>query len=152
MWMFTCPSLSPEHVRPGVFSICAGPSMDTQIVRDLFEHCVRAAQALGVDREFAAKLSSLRARMAPMQTGKAGQLQEWLEDWDMEAPEMHHRHGSHLYGLFPGAQITPRATPDLFAAARRTLEIRGDAGTGRILAWKINFSARLPHREPAYNL
>jgi len=151
-WMVTCPSLSPEHVHPGGVSVCAGPSMDTQIVRDLFEHCVRAAQALGVDREFAAKLSSLLPRMAPMQTGKAGQLQEWLEDWDMEAPEMHHRHVSHLYGLFPGAQITPRATPDLFAAARRTLEIRGDAGTGWSLAWKINFWARLLDGERAYNL
>jgi alpha-L-fucosidase 2 len=87
-----------------------------------------------------------------MQIGKAGQLQEWLEDWDMEAPERTHRHVSHLYGLHPSNQITPRATPELFAAARRTLEIRGDAGTGWSLAWKINFWARLLDGERAYNL
>ena len=151
-WLVTCPSLSPEHQHPGGVAVCAGPAMDTQIVRDLFNHCAEAAHILGVDREFAARLSSLRARMAPMQIGKAGQLQEWLEDWDMEAPEMHHRHVSHLYGLFPSDQITPRATPDLFAAARRTLEIRGDAGTGWSLAWKINFWARLLDAERAYKL
>src|SRR5919206_3583610 len=117
--------------------------MDTQIIRDLFNHCVEAARTLGVDKEFAAKLSQLLARLAPMQVGKAGQLQEWLEDWDMEAPERNHRHVSHLYGLHPSNQITRRATPDLFAAARRTLELRGDDGTGWSLAWKINYWARL---------
>jgi alpha-L-fucosidase 2 len=151
-WLVTCPSLSPEHVHPGGVSVCAGPVMDTQIIRDLFKHCAAAAHILGVDREFAARLSSLLPRMAPMQIGKAGQLQEWLEDWDMEAPERTHRHVSHLYGLHPSNQITPRATPELFAAARRTLEIRGDAGTGWSLAWKINFWARLLDGERAYNL
>jgi alpha-L-fucosidase 2 len=151
-WLVTCPSLSPEHVHPGGVAVCAGPAMDTQIVRDLFKHCVESARTLGVDREFAARLSSLLPRMAPMQVGKAGQLQEWLEDWDMEAPERTHRHVSHLYGLHPSNQITKRATPDLFAAARKTLEIRGDAGTGWSLAWKINFWARLLDSERAYNL
>jgi len=151
-WLVTCPSLSPEHVHPGGVAVCAGPSMDTQIVRDLFNHCVEAARTLGVDREFVARLSSLLPRMAPMQIGRTGQLQEWLEDWDMEAPERTHRHVSHLYGLHPGNQITQRSTPDLFAAARRTLEIRGDAGTGWSLAWKINFWARLLDSERAYAL
>ncbi|MDT7779022.1 MAG: alpha-L-fucosidase 2, partial [Acidobacteriota bacterium] len=151
-WLVTCPSLSPEHVHPGGVSVCAGPVMDTQIIRDLFKHCAAAAHILGVDREFAARLSSLLPRMAPMQIGKAGQLQEWLEDWDMEAPERTHRHVSHLYGLYPSNQITSRATPEFFAAARRTLEIRGDAGAGWSLAWKINFWARLLDGERAYNL
>jgi alpha-L-fucosidase 2 len=151
-WLVTCPSLSPEHVHPGGVAVCAGPTMDTQIVRDLFNHCVEAAHTLGVDREFAARLSQLLPRLAPMQIGKAGQLQEWLEDWDMEAPERTHRHVSHLYGLHPSNQITPRATPELFAAARKSLEIRGDAGTGWSLAWKINFWARLLEAERAYKL
>jgi alpha-L-fucosidase 2 len=151
-WLVTCPSLSPEHVHPFGVAVCAGPTMDTQIIRDLFDHCVEAARTLGVDREFASKLSSILPRLAPMQIGKAGQLQEWLEDWDLEAPERTHRHVSHLYGLHPGNQITKRSTPELFAAARRTLEIRGDAGTGWSLAWKINFWARLFDGERAYKL
>jgi len=87
-----------------------------------------------------------------MQIGKAGQLQEWLEDWDLEAPEREHRHVSHLYGLFPSDQITPSRTPALFAAARKTLELRGDVGTGWSLAWKINFWARLQNGDHAYKL
>lgn len=151
-WLVTCPSLSPEHVHPFGVAVCAGPSMDTQIIRDLFKHCAEAARTLRLDGEFAARLSSLLPRLPPMQVGKAGQLQEWLEDWDMEALERTHRHVSHLYGLHPSNQITPRTTPDLFAAAQRTLEIRGDAGTGWSLAWKINFWARLIDGERAYNL
>jgi alpha-L-fucosidase 2 len=79
-------------------------------------------------------------------------LQEWLEDWDMEAPEQQHRHISHLFGLYPSAQITPSKTPALFAAAKRTLELRGDVGTGWSLAWKINFWARLLDGDHAYSL
>ena len=87
-----------------------------------------------------------------MQVGKAGQLQEWLEDWDLEAPERQHRHTSHLFGLHPGSQITQSRTPELFAAAKRTLELRGDVGTGWSLAWKINFWARLLEGDHAYLL
>jgi alpha-L-fucosidase 2 len=87
-----------------------------------------------------------------MQIGQAGQLQEWLDDWDLEAPERQHRHVSHLYGLFPSHQITPRGTPDLFAAARKSLELRGDVGTGWSLAWKINLWARLRDGDRAYAL
>jgi alpha-L-fucosidase 2 len=87
-----------------------------------------------------------------MQIGKAGQLMEWLEDWDLEAPERQHRHVSHLYGLFPGNQITLRETPDLFAAAKKSLELRGDVGTGWSLAWKINLWARLLDGDHAYAL
>jgi alpha-L-fucosidase 2 len=87
-----------------------------------------------------------------MQIGKAGQLQEWLEDWDLEAPERQHRHVSHLYALFPSDQITRNKTPRLFDAARKTLELRGDVGTGWSLAWKINFWARLQDGDHAYKL
>ncbi|AIE84468.1 glycoside hydrolase family 95 protein [Fimbriimonas ginsengisoli] len=148
----TCPSMSPEHEHhPGV-SICAGPTMDNQIIRDLFEGCIGAAKALGRDEDFVAKVEAALHRIAPNKVGKAGQLQEWIEDWDMEAVELTHRHVSHLYGLFPSAQISPATTPALAKAARRTLEIRGDAGTGWSLAWKINFWARLLDGDHAFKL
>jgi alpha-L-fucosidase 2 len=151
-WLVTNPSISPENVHPGGVAVCAGPTMDMQILRDLFTQCIKAAEILGIDEEFSEKLSSLRSRLAPAQIGKAGQLQEWLEDWDMEAPERQHRHVSHLYGLFPSNQITPQETPGLFAAAKRTLELRGDVGTGWSLAWKINLWARLLDGDHAYLL
>src|SRR5687768_18202986 len=87
-----------------------------------------------------------------MQVGKSGQLQEWLDDWDLEVPERQHRHVSHLYALFPSNQITRRRTPDLFAAARKSLELRGDGGTGWSLAWKINLWARLGDADRSYQL
>jgi alpha-L-fucosidase 2 len=151
-WLVTCPSISPENIHPGGVAICAGPTMDMQILRDLFGQCIQASQILGIDKAFCETLMETRSRLAPMQIGKAGQLQEWLEDWDLEAPERHHRHTSHLYGLYPSNQITPRETPELFAAARRTLELRGDVGTGWSLAWKINFWARLLDGDHAYLL
>jgi alpha-L-fucosidase 2 len=151
-WLVTCPSLSPENPHPARVAICAGPTMDMQILRDLFSQCVSAAEILGIDRDFRSKALAVRARLAPMQVGKAGQLQEWLEDWDMEAPERQHRHVSHLYGLFPSNQITVRETPELFKAAKTTLELRGDVGTGWSLAWKINLWARLLDGEHAYLL
>ncbi|HEX3084358.1 MAG TPA: glycoside hydrolase family 95 protein, partial [Pyrinomonadaceae bacterium] len=151
-WLVTCPSISPENKHPAGVAICAGPTMDLQILRDLFTQCIKAAQTLGIDKEFGAKLTAARARLAPMQIGRAGQLQEWLDDWDLEAPERQHRHVSHLYGLFPSNQITPRATPELFAAARKSLELRGDVGTGWSLAWKINLWARFRDGDRAYML
>ena len=150
-WLVTCPSLSPENTHPGGASVCAGPTMDMEILRDLFDHSIQAAEILGVDSDFRAQVAAARDRLAPFQIGSAGQLQEWLEDWDMQAPEIHHRHVSHLYAVFPSHQITPR-TPDLFAAARKSLEIRGDAGTGWSLAWKINLWARLLDGEHAYRM
>ena len=89
-----------------------------------------------------------RARLAPHQIGSAGQLQEWLEDWDMQAPEIHHRHVSHLFGLFPGHDIDVRRTPELAAAVKRSLEIRGDQATGWATAWRINLWAQARRRQP----
>jgi alpha-L-fucosidase 2 len=91
-------------------------------------------------------------RLAPNRIGASGQLQEWLEDWDLRAPERDHRHVSHLFALFPGHDIDIRRTPDLAAAARRSLELRGDQATGWATAWRINLWARLGDGEHAYDI
>ena len=150
-WLVTCPSLSPEHQHHTDASLCAGPTMDMQILRDLFDACAGASEVLGIDTGFREAVRGASSKLAPMQIGAHGQLQEWLEDWDAQAPDQQHRHISHLYGLYPSNQITPQ-TPDLFAAARRSLEIRGDEGTGWSLAWKIAVWARLGDGNHAYRL
>ncbi|MGO4863836.1 glycosyl hydrolase family 95 catalytic domain-containing protein, partial [Campylobacter jejuni] len=94
--LLTSPSLSPENIHPKGASICAGPAMDNQILRDLFDQVGRAARLLDTDAAFAAEIAAARARLAPDRIGTAGQLQEWREDWDMAAPEPKHRHVSHL--------------------------------------------------------
>lgn len=151
-WLVTCPATSPEHDHHAGVTICAGPAMDNQILRDLFDACVGAAAVLGKDPEFVERVKATRARISPDKIGEAGQLQEWYDDWDMHVPEMNHRHVSHLYALFPSAQIGPDETPALAQAAKKTLEIRGDAGTGWSLAWKVNFWARLHDGDHAYEL
>jgi alpha-L-fucosidase 2 len=151
-WLVTCPSVSPENVHPGGASLCAGPAMDQQILRDLFDHCIEASEILGVDAPLREKLREARVRLAPDQIGSAGQLQEWLEDWDMQAPEMDHRHVSHLYGLFPSSQITVDGTPSLAAAARKSLEIRGDEATGWGTAWRLNLWTRLGEGDRAHKI
>ena len=152
-WLVTCPSLSPENTHPdGHTSICAGPAMDMEILRDLFTNCIQASEILGVDPEFRAQVATARARLAPLQIGQAGQLQEWLQDWDLAAPEIHHRHVSHLYALFPSDQIDFHRTPELAAAAKKSLEIRGDEATGWGTAWRINLWARLHDGDHAYNI
>jgi len=151
-WLVTCPSVSPENAHHPGANVCAGPTMDMQILRDLFGACAQASEVLGVDADFRAQIRAARARLAPMHVGHLGQLQEWLEDWDADAPEQHHRHVSHLYGLFPSHQITRRGTPALFEAARKSLEMRGDEATGWSLAWKINLWARLEDGDHAYKL
>ena len=129
-----------------------GPTMDQQILRDLFASVSEAARVLDVDRELQPRWAKTRARLAPMRIGGAGQLQEWLEDWDMQAPEMQHRHVSHLYGLFPGRDIDVRRTPALAKAVKRSLEIRGDQATGWATAWRINLWARLGDGNHAYEI
>ena len=151
-WLVTSPSLSPENKHPGGASICAGPTMDLEILRDLFTNCIQASEILGRDKDFRQQLAAARARLAPLQIGKAGQLQEWLEDWDTNAPDIHHRRVSHLYGLFPGGQIDVRGTPDLAAAAKKSLEMRGDKATGWATAWRINLWARLHDGDHAYGI
>jgi alpha-L-fucosidase 2 len=151
-WLVTCPSASPENSHHGGAGLCAGPTMDNQILRDLFDAVAQASEILGVDASFREKVKAARAKLPPMLIGKQGQLQEWLEDWDADAPEQHHRHVSHLYGLFPSHQITRRGTPDLFDAAKTSLEIRGDMATGWSLGWKINLWARLEDGDRAHKL
>ena len=152
-WLVTCPSASPENGHPpGLISTSAGPTMDNQVLRDTFNQCIRAAEILGRDRDFAVQLAATRDRLPPDQIGKAGQLQEWLEDWDMEAADIHHRHVSHLYGLFPSAQITLHGTPKLAAAVRKSLEVRGDDATGWGLGWRLNLWARLQDAEHAHTI
>ena len=137
------PSLSPENVHPEGAALAAGVTMDNQLVRDLFDALIDATTRLGADPALAAEAAAARDRLPPHKIGKAGQLMEWLKDWDMEVPEIHHRHVSHLYGLYPSQQISLAKTPDLAAAARKTLEIRGDDATGWGIGWRINLWARL---------
>jgi alpha-L-fucosidase 2 len=152
-WLVTCPSLSPENQHPdSSTSVCAGPTMDSEILRDLFSNCIRASEILGRDKQLRAQLAATRARLAPLQIGSAGQLQEWLQDWDLQAKDIHHRHVSHLYGLYPGDQIDFRGTPELAAAARKSLEIRGDEATGWGMGWRLNLWARLHDAEHAYKI
>ena len=151
-FLVTSPSMSPENLHPHGAAVCAGPAMDSQILRDLFGNCMQAAQILGRDRDFRAACASARERLPPDRIGKAGQLQEWLDDWDMEAPERDHRHVSHLYALFPSEQINLRRTPELARAARRSLELRGDLSTGWAIAWRINLWARLREAEHTHGV
>ncbi|MFC6090151.1 glycosyl hydrolase family 95 catalytic domain-containing protein [Saccharothrix lopnurensis] len=149
-WLVTNPSNSPELPHHANASVCAGPTMDMQILRDLFEGCARASEVLGVDTDFRARVRATAQRLAPTRIGSRGNIMEWLYDWVETEPN--HRHVSHLYGLHPSNQITRRGTPQLFEAARRTLQLRGDAGTGWSLAWKINFWARLEEGGRAHDL
>ena len=141
----TAPSGSPENSfrdEKGVQgSIAAASTMDMSIIRDLFSHYIEAAGHLNLDGALRDTVREREKKLYPFQIGKKGNLVEWYKDWD--DVEVHHRHVSHLYGLHPGEQIAPVKTPELAAAARRTLEIRGDEGTGWSKAWKINFWARL---------
>jgi len=153
-WLVTGPSNSPENgfILPDGrhANVCMGPTIDMQQLRELFGNTAQAAKILGHDEEFQKELLSKRAKLAPNQIGPDGRLQEWLEPYGETDP--HHRHTSHLYGLHPYHEITPEGTPELAAAARKTLEARGDAGTGWSLAWKMNFWARLHDGDRAYKL
>ncbi len=151
-WLVTNPSVSPEKNTPFRTAVCAGPSMDEQILRDLFTACIEASQILNTDADLRKKWETTRARLAPIQVGAQGQVQEWLEDWDQQSGDLQHRHISHLYALFPSAQISPRTTPELAAAAKVTLNTRGDNSTGWATAWRINCWARLDDGNRAYSI
>ena len=141
--LVSMPSFSPEH---GGMSI--GASMDQQIAWDLFHNLLAAARVLGEDDDTLRQVQAAQTRLLPPKIGRLGQLQEWREDRD--DPKDQHRHVSHLYALYPGQQISPLATPELAAAARQSLEFRGDNASGWSLAWKVNFWARLHDGERAY--
>ena len=154
-WLVTAPSSSPENAfyMPGsddrIF-VCMGPTMDVQIVNELFTNVLSAAAILGIEDETTTNIRETLPKLPPMQISPEGYLQEWLEDYKEVDPK--HRHVSHLYGLYPSNQISPNTTPELAAAARETLERRGDAGTGWSRAWKINFWARLYDGNRAFKL
>ncbi len=151
-WLVTSPSISPENAHPFGTSVCAGPTMDMQILRDLFAHTIQAAEKLGVDESLREQLAAARARLAPNQIGSAGQLQEWMEDWDMQAADINHRHVSHLYGLFPGRDFNRLDNPSLAAAAKKSLEIRGDRATGWATAWRLCLWAHLGEGDHAFEI
>jgi alpha-L-fucosidase 2 len=124
-----------------VAHVAMGPAIDMQLLRYLFDATMDASRILGVDESLRAELQKKRARLAPNRVGSDGRLMEWLEEYD--EPEPKHRHISHLWGLYPGSEITVEETPELARAARASLERRGDLSTGWSLAHKINFWARL---------
>src|SRR5690348_3990076 len=151
-WLVICPDESPENA-PAAHqhsSLDAGVTMTNQIVFDVFTTAIDAAKILNKDKAFADTLKQKRSRLAPMHIGQYGQLQEWLDDVDN--PDDHHRHISHLYGLFPSNQISPYRTPKLYSAAKNTLNQRGDVSTGWSMAWKINWWARMLDGNHAYKL
>jgi len=151
--LVTSPSLSPENSHHPEATLCAGPAMDRQILRDLFDHTLRAhAELKETDSGFEQALRKARARLPADQIGAQGQLQEWLEDWDAYAPDRQHRHVSHLYAVYPGEQINRRDTPALVAAAKTTLNTRGDQSTGWATAWRLALWARLGDGERAHSI
>ncbi|MEO8886572.1 MAG: glycoside hydrolase family 95 protein [Mucilaginibacter sp.] len=165
-WLVISPSNSPENnptayyaevkdprtgnMRKSGLSIDAGVTMDNQLAFDIFSYVIEASKVLGIDKEFAATLEATRKRLPPMQIGQYSQLQEWMSDLD--SPDDHNRHVSHLYGLYPSNQISPYRTPELFDAARTSLIYRGDVSTGWSMGWKVNFWARFHDGNHAYSL
>ncbi|WP_232495754.1 glycosyl hydrolase family 95 catalytic domain-containing protein [Novosphingobium kaempferiae] len=152
-WMVTNPSLSPENNHGhGDTSLCAGPTMDMQILRALFTATAAAAGVLKTDAAFVTEIEAMKGKLIPNRIGAQGQLMEWKDDWDADAKDIHHRHVSHLFGLFPDAQINPDDTPELAAAVKKSLEIRGDKATGWATAWRINLWARLRDGDHAHRI
>lgn len=153
-WLVTAPSMSPEndfYYAPGKKgSVSVATTMDMSIIWDLFTNLIDACNVLGVDPAFRDLLIAKKKKLYPLHIGHKGNLQEWYKDFDDVDP--HHRHTSHLFGLYPGHQIAPVSTPVFANAARKTLEIRGDEGTGWSKAWKINFWGRLLDGNHAYLL
>lgn len=150
----TAPSTSPENVfidengNKGVVTIAS--TMDMQIIWDLYNNLIETSSILGVDAQLRAEWTNKRDRLFPMRIGKEGNLMEWYGDWTDAEPE--HRHVSHLFGLHPGRQISWFINPEFTAASKKTLEIRGDGGTGWSKAWKVNFWARLLDGEHAHKM
>jgi alpha-L-fucosidase 2 len=152
-YLITNPSTSPENtvkIDGKEYQLSMASTMDMSIIRELFIHTAEAAKALRIDSLFQVELYDNFNKLYPFHIGKRGQLQEWFKDWD--DPKDKHRHISHLFGLYPGNEITPVSTPELAAAAKNTLIERGDVSTGWSMAWKINWWARLFDGDHAYNI
>lgn len=142
-WLVVSPSMSPENIPQGHqgSALAAGNTMDNQLMFDLFTKTKKAAEILNIDPEKIPVWNTIISKLPPMKIGKYGQLQEWMED--MDNPEDHHRHVSHLYGLFPSNQINPFTTPELTGASKTVLVHRGDVSTGWSMGWKVNLWAKL---------
>ncbi len=153
-FLVTSPSASPElkfKTADGkVAALSAGATMDRALVWDLFTNTIEASTALNVDADFRERVRQTRAKLIPYQIGSRGQLQEWAKDFAEQDPQ--HRHFSHLFGVYPGREITAEGTPAIHAAARRSMELRGDLATGWSMAWKINFWARMQDGDHAFLL
>ena len=152
--LITAPSTSPENVfvldDGSKGTVSTATTMDMSIIWDLFTNVMQASERLGIDADFRKTLIEKRGKLFPLQIGKKGDLQEWSKDWEIEDPQ--HRHISHLFGLFPGRQISPRITPEYAQAVRKSMELRGDGGTGWSKGWKINIWARLLDGNHAHKL
>lgn len=151
--LITAPSTSPEHkfrTDSGLAAVSLASTMDLSLIWDLFTNCIEACRVLKADESFCEELAGARERLFPLQIGKYGQLQEWAIDFEDE--DVHHRHVSHLFGVYPGRQLTARSTPEWFTAARKSLERRGDEGTGWSLGWKVGLWARFGDGNRTYGL
>ena len=153
-YFVTAPSTSPENVfyydSTKQADVSVATTMDMGIIRDLFTNIIEAGKVLNTDAAFRDTIIQTKKQLYPFHVGAKGQLQEWYKDFEDVDP--HHRHTSHLYALHPAKEISPLTTPGLSNAARRTLELRGDDGTGWSLAWKVNMWARLLDGNHAYTL
>jgi alpha-L-fucosidase 2 len=153
-FLVTAPSTSPENIylHPNGYkaAVTVASAMDMEIIWDLFTNIIEATEVLNMDKDFADLLKQKRAKLSPLKIGKRGNLIEWFGDWEDEDPE--HRHVSHLFALHPGREISPLIDTAFTNAAKKTLEIRGDGGTGWSKAWKINFWARLLDGNHAYKM
>jgi alpha-L-fucosidase 2 len=152
--LITSPSTSPENryindkgYKGATFY---GGTGDLAMARACLAQAIEASKLLNTDAELRKKMEEALARLHPYQIGKKGNLQEWYYDWEDVEPQ--HRHQTHLFGLYPGHQITPYSTPDLAAACRKTLEIKGDETTGWSKGWRINLWARLGDGNHAYKM
>ncbi|MCD8287986.1 MAG: glycoside hydrolase family 95 protein [Porphyromonadaceae bacterium] len=152
-YLLTVPSTSPENlyrIDGKEVALTMGSTMDMSIIRDLFSHLIEASTVLGIDSAFRDTLEQACNRLYPLRIGSHGEILEWYDEYEETDP--HHRHVSQLFGLYPGTEISPLFTPRYAEAARRTLERRGDGGTGWSKAWKINFWARLLDGNHAYQM
>jgi alpha-L-fucosidase 2 len=152
-YLVTNPSTSPENtvkIKGKEYQLSMASTMDMSIIRELFTAVIKSADVLKTDADFKNKLVKAKEKLYPFHIGQYGQLQEWFNDWD--DPNDKHRHLSHLFGLYPGSQLTLNITPELAAAAKQSLIHRGDVSTGWSMAWKINWWARLQDGEHAYKI
>ena len=151
--LITNPSTSPENtikIKGKEYQLSMASTMDMSLIRELFTALIKSSEVLGIEPTFRQQLVDAREKLYPYHIGQYGQLQEWHQDWD--DPKDKHRHLSHLFGLYPGSQITTTSTPELAAAAKQSLIHRGDVSTGWSMAWKINWWARLQDGEHAYKI